>query len=129
MCRYESRKFVSRTTFGQRTCGIQVRHKHFFPGAENLVGFPHEMHPTHHDDVGIRLCRLLRQSQAVTHKICQILYDTFRVVVGHDYGILFAAKVSDFLFQIQATFHGFINEPFFQPFFFNHIYILFFFIF
>ena len=74
-------KFIGRTTVGQRTACIQIRHQHFFIRTKNLSRFTHKVDTTHHNDIRIRFSCPLCQRQAVTYKVGNILYFARLVIV------------------------------------------------
>ena len=116
---YKVGKLVCRTAFGQRACGIEVGHEHLFLRTENFVSLAHKVHTAHHNDVGISFSRLLGQSEAVAHKVGNILQHALGVVVCQNDGIFLLAHASNFGLEVNALRHGLVNIALRFPAIFN----------
>lgn len=73
------------------------------------------MHAAHEDDVGIGLGGLLGQSEAVAHKVGDVLQHAFGVVVCEDDGVLLLAHAADFALEVDALGDGLVDVSFLLP--------------
>lgn len=111
----ELAEILSLATLGERAGRVEVRHEHRLLRAENLVRLSHEVHTTHEDDIGIRACSLLGESETVAHEVGDVLEYALGVVVREDDGVLLLTHAADFSLEIDAFGNGFIDIAFLFP--------------
>ena len=70
------------------------------------------MNPGKNNDIGLRTFSFLRQSEAVSNKISDILYICILVVVCEQDGIFFFLQSFDLRKKIQRWIHCYIQETF-----------------
>ena len=108
-------------TLCQRTRSVKVWHQNSFIGTKYLVGFAHEMHATHYDNICIGSGCFLRKGKAVAYEISQVLHFCVCVIMCHYHGILLFTHTFYFSLYIYIGRYRFVNKALFAPFLINHV--------
>ena len=112
-------KFICRTAVGKRTTCRHIGHQYLFAGTKHLCRLTHEVNAAHHNNVGFRFCRPLRQSQTVSNVVGYVLYLTLLVVVPQNDRILLFLQLLDSFYQIIHN-----NNFYFSSFFKNPLIVM-----
>ena len=108
MCLNKLFKLIRGTTLCEGTSCCKVRYKNPFLRAQYFCSLTHKMNTTQHNNVRSSFCSPLSQCQTITHKIGNVLYFRFLVVVSQYNGIF--------------RFSEFIDVS--NDFFFNHLLLI-----
>ena len=120
MCLDKRLELVGRTALGQRTRGVEVGYQHLLVGTEYLVGLAHEVNAAHDDNLSVGGGSLLRQCQAVSHEVGDVLNVVLGVIVSHDDGILLFAHPAYLSLDVCSFGDWFVDKATLLPFFFYH---------